>query len=301
MDSTQQAIQVLKDGGIVVYPTDTAFGIGCRMDNEKAVDRLFAIRKRPLTLATPVLVASEQMALAYYLDAPEIVRRLMKTYWPGALTIISRCKKGLVCSPIRGGGETIGLRMPNHETALELIRGVSVPILGPSANFHGQPTPYRVGDVDPELIKLVDFVVPGDSSIGMASTVVDCSVNPYRIVRQGSIVLEKITVAIDSSGSEAIRVALETRGGAVHELKKPVSQAKAQEVLPMIEEILREHHLTFDNVTSIRVNTGPGSYTGLRVGIAIANMLGVFLGVTINDSPIGRTVVPLYEDDRYPS
>ena len=185
----QQAIKTLNDGGIVIYPTDTAFGMGCRMDDEKAVDRLFAIRRRPLTQATPVLVSSEAMALAYYLDPPEIVRHLMEKYWPGALTIIARCKKELVYSPIRGSGQTIGFRMPNHDTALELIRGVGVPILGPSANFHGHPTPYRFEDLGPEFIKLVDLVLPGDCSVGIASTVVDCSVTPYKVVRQGAIKL----------------------------------------------------------------------------------------------------------------
>ncbi len=188
-EAIMSAIQILRDGGIVMYPTDTAFGIGCRMDDRKAVDRLFSIRRRPFRQATPVLVASEETALAYYLDPSKIVRCLMKKYWPGALTIIAKCKKDLVYSPIRGGGETIGLRMPNHETALALIRGVGVPILGPSANFHGHPTPYRFEDLDPDLVKLVDFVIPGKCKAGNVSTVVDCSVSPYRIVRQGAVQL----------------------------------------------------------------------------------------------------------------
>lgn len=185
----KKAVQVLKGGGIVIYPTDTAFGIGCRMDDKKAVDRLFAIRRRPLTQATSVLVASEMTGLPYFFNPPKIVRHLMKKYWPGALTIIAKCKKNLVYSPIRGGGQTIGLRMPNHETALALIRGVGVPILGPSANFHGQPTPYRFEDLDPELVKLVDFVVQGECKIGNVSTVVDCSIDPYRIIRQGAVLV----------------------------------------------------------------------------------------------------------------
>ena len=295
----EEAITIVKNGGIVIFPTDTAFGIGCRMDHKKAVDRLFEIRRRPLTQATPVLVASEAMGLPYYVDPPEIVRRLMKKYWPGALTIIAKCKKKLVYSPIRGAGETIGLRMPNHETALELIRGVSVPILGPSANFHGQPTPYRYEDLDQELIKLVDFVVQGVSPVGMASTVVDCSVSPYRIVRQGAIVLASATIMIDSSGSESVSVVLETGEGKRSTLKKPVSQAKAQEVLPMIGELLMKHEFALDDVAAIQVNTGPGSYTGLRVGIAIANMLGFLLGVPINGLPAGQQSFPVYEGDRW--
>lgn len=269
------------------------------MDDKKAVDRLFAIRKRPRTQATPVLVSSREQALAYYLDPLEIVRRLMDQYWPGALTIIARCKKNLIYSPIRGGGETIGFRMPKHETALELIREVGVPILGPSANFHGQPTPYRFEDLDPKLVKLVDYVVPGICSVGIASTVVDCSEHPYRIVRQGSIVFKEISVVIDSSGSEAIRVALETSSDETFEITKSVTRAKAQEVLPMIEKLLTKHDFALVDVAAIRVNTGPGSYTGLRVGIAIANMLGFLLGVPINGLAVGQQAFPVYEGDRW--
>ncbi len=188
-DRIKAAIQTLSVDGIIIYPTDTAFGIGCRVDRHEAVDRLFAIRKRPLTQATPVLVSSKDMALAYFAYPSDVVRRLMDEYWPGALTIVAPCKKNLIYSPIRGDGNNIGLRMPNHETALTIIRGVGVPILGPSANFHAAPTPYRQEDLDPELVKLVDLVVPGTCSIGNISTVVDCSVEPYKIIRQGAVQL----------------------------------------------------------------------------------------------------------------
>ncbi len=187
MDVTAEAIKILAEGGIVIYPTDTAFGIGCRIDRPASVDRLFSLRKRPLTQATPVLVASIEMAPVYFDNPSDVVRRLMEKHWPGALTIVAKCHKKLVYSPIRGGGNNIGLRMPNHETALQIIRGVGVPILGPSANFHGAPTPYREADLDPELVKLVDLVVPGATSSGNVSTVVDCSVTPYKILRQGAI------------------------------------------------------------------------------------------------------------------
>lgn len=191
----KKAIEILKNGGIVIYPTDTAFGIGCRIDNHKAVDRLFVLRRRPETQAMPVLVSSIDMALAYFDSPSHIVRHLVNTYWPGALTIVSPCKKELIYSSIRGGGKTVGLRMPNHEVPLKIIEAVGAPILGPSANFHGVPTPYRSQDLDPELIKLVDFVVSevvksreaGSSSAGQASTVVDCSIEPYRILRQGAV------------------------------------------------------------------------------------------------------------------
>jgi len=183
----QQAIKVLEDGGIVIFPTDTAFGIGCRIDDHAAVDRLFDIRKRPVTQATPVLVASFEDALPYLNSPSDIVRHFMKTYWPGALTIIARCKKNIIYSPIRGGGETIGIRMPDHPGLRRVITEVGCPILGPSANFHGGNTPFLFEDLDPELVRQVDFVFPGICKKKSVSTVIDCSVDPYVVLRQGAV------------------------------------------------------------------------------------------------------------------
>lgn len=181
--------EIVRNGGIIIFPTDTAFGIGCRIDNHQAVDRLFKIRRRPRTQPMPVLVSSIQMALSYYFDPSDVVRRLMKDHWPGALTIVAQCHKNDISSPIRGGGGTVGLRMPDHSAILKIIEEVGVPVLGPSANFHGDPTPYSIADLNPELVNLVDYVVPGECSVRQASTVVDCSVIPYKIIRQGAVVL----------------------------------------------------------------------------------------------------------------
>jgi len=188
-EQVQKAIEILNAGGIIIFPTDTAFGVGCRIDKPQAIDRIFEIRRRPKEQALPVLVRSSKQALAFYQHPSDIVRRLMKTHWPGGLTIIDMCKKELVYSPIRGGGDTVGMRHPNHETLQRILDGVGVPIVGPSANFHGKPTPYCFEDLDPAFVALVDFVVEGTCVSRNVSTVVDCTSNPYRIVRQGVVVL----------------------------------------------------------------------------------------------------------------
>jgi L-threonylcarbamoyladenylate synthase len=185
----QKAISILNAGGIVVFPTDTAFGVGCRIDMSGAIGRIFQIRNRPTTQALPVLVGSIDQALAYFTHPSDIVRHLMKTYWPGALTIVDTCKKELIDSPIRAGGETVGLRWPDHPIPQALIEGVGVPIVGPSANFHGKSTPFQFTALDPEFITLVDFVIPGDCIGTLSSTVVDCSRDPYTIIRQGAVTL----------------------------------------------------------------------------------------------------------------
>lgn len=188
-DHIKHASTVVRTGGIIIFPTDTAFGIGCRIDSKEAVDRLFTLRKRPLSQATPVLVDSAGMAALYYDDPPPVVQALMTRYWPGALTIVAPCNMSRVYSPVRGGGNTIGLRMPKNDTILCIIRAVGVPVLGPSANFHGDRTPYAYSELNESLTRLVDYVVPGVCTLKGASTVVDCSVKPVRIVRQGAVTL----------------------------------------------------------------------------------------------------------------
>lgn len=110
---------------------------------------------------------------------------------------------------------------------------------------------------------------------------------------------QSITLFIDTSRSDVIRVALKRDSGSRITKERDITVAKAQEALPLIEELLVQSDHTVEDITEIRVNTGPGSYTGLRVGVAIANMLGALLGVPINDLPVGQTVTPLYEGDRW--
>lgn len=185
-----QGITVLNQGGVVIFPTDTAFGIGCRIDNAEAIKRLFTIRKRPITQPTPVLLASLKMAEGYVKPiGSEVIDKLVTPFWPGALTIVLPCKTEQVPELVRGGGKTLGIRIPNHLTTLQLISSVGVPILGPSANFHGEKTPFSQNDLDPNLIKLVDYVIPGSCFTQLASTVIDCCVKPWKVVRKGAVVI----------------------------------------------------------------------------------------------------------------
>lgn len=185
-----EAVRVLRDGGIVIFPTDTAFAIGCRIDNEESIERLFKMRKRPVDKATSVLIDSIDMGKKYLQPFDEGVMKLMVRYWPGALTIVLTCNKDKVPSLVRGSGSTLGVRIPNHETARSIISAVGVPLLGPSANFANNPTPYDFRDIDNELMKLVDFVVKGETKFQKVSTVIDCSRKPWKILREGAIELK---------------------------------------------------------------------------------------------------------------
>lgn len=187
----EEAVTILNNDGVIVYPTDTAFAVGCRIDHKKAIERLFKIRKRPRTQATPVLVDTVKMAQEYLKPIPkEVIDKLIEPYWPGALTIILDCNIVKVPEFVRGGRNTLGVRIPNHKVVRAIIRGVGVPILGPSANFHGGKTPYRMEELDKEFVKQVDFVVEGECPVGNVSTVIDCTVRPWKVLRRGAITIE---------------------------------------------------------------------------------------------------------------
>src|SRR6185369_7081565 len=103
-DQINKSINIIKQGGIVIFPTDTAFGIGCRVDNEESVKRLFEVRKRPPQQATPVLFDSIERVKEFVLPFSSDVEALMEKHWPGALTIVIPCHKEKVPSFVRGGG-----------------------------------------------------------------------------------------------------------------------------------------------------------------------------------------------------
>jgi len=186
MNNVNQAVEILNKGGVIVFPTDTVFGIGCRIDNLGAIERLFKIRKRPLDKATPVLVSNLEMAKSYWdSDTRQVEEKLISKYWPGALTIVLKADKEKVLSLVRGGGENVGIRMPKNDLILEIIEKVGVPILAPSANLHGEQTPYSKNDLNKYIVQSVDLVLDGECLYKNASTVIDCTKNPWEILRQG--------------------------------------------------------------------------------------------------------------------
>ncbi len=190
MNELDEAIKIIKQGGIVIFPTDTAFGIGCRVDSEKSIERLFEIRKRPIDKAMPVLFDSIDRVREFVSPFESSTEAIMEKYWPGALTIILDCNETKVPSQVRGGERTLGVRIPDHKLIIDLIKGSNIPITGSSANFAGEKTPFSFEGLDKSLVKLVDFVLEGKTKGSeLSSTVVNVTQNPWKIVRQGSVVL----------------------------------------------------------------------------------------------------------------
>jgi L-threonylcarbamoyladenylate synthase len=184
----QEAIKVFKNGGIVIFPTDTAIGIGCKLNNEKSLKKLFEIRKRPQNKPMLILVDSVEMAQKYLLPIPqEIIDKLIDRYWPGELTIIFNCNIDKVPSLARNGGNTLGVRLPDNFKLRALIKEIGAPIVAPSANFSGEKPPFKLEELDPELEKLADYVLKEGTGLQKnVSTIIDCTVTPWKIIREGA-------------------------------------------------------------------------------------------------------------------
>ena len=187
MENKNEAIKQLKAGKIGIFPTDTAFGIGCRADDEKAVKRVYKIRNRPEEKALLILVSSIKMASEYAYIDDKVRRELIDLYWPGGLTIILPCKTEKIPAVVRAGGSTIAIRFPSNPMICEVIEKIGVPIVAPSANFSGEATPFSLEEVDHSLLKEVDFILPGMCTMKGISTIIDATVAPWKVIRQGVV------------------------------------------------------------------------------------------------------------------
>lgn len=179
LPEVEKAARIIRGGGIVVFPTDTVYGIGCRFDDPKAIERIAKIKKRSSRQQMPVLVSAVSQVEKIASVNPQ-AKNFIKKYWPGGLTIIMKKKKE---------DETIGIRMPDHQLTRKLIKLAGIPIVGTSANFHADPSVTSYRDLNQKLIKEVDFVLKGECPGEIESTVVDTTVTPYEIIRQGAISL----------------------------------------------------------------------------------------------------------------
>ena len=175
-----KAAQIINSGGVVIFPTDTVYGIGAKFNDSEAVERIYKIKGTQKTQPFPVLVSGVSQAQKI-VTMNETAKRLAKKYWPGALTIIGKAKDG---------SGKVGVRQPDHIAPLTIIKESGTPIIGTSANFHGQKAPSNMGDLDLQLAKLADFVVLGECKNEGESTVVDTTVDPPKILRLGAVKLD---------------------------------------------------------------------------------------------------------------
>lgn len=162
-EKMKEAAQIIKDGGIVAFPTETVYGLGSDALNEDAVKKIFIAKGRPQDNPLIVHVASKNIQ-SLVEDIPDIAQRLIDKYWPGPLTLILK-KKSIIPDMTSANLDTIGIRMPNNEIALKLIEMSNTVIAAPSANISGRPSPTDVERCIDDLSGRVDCIVGGKKVI----------------------------------------------------------------------------------------------------------------------------------------
>lgn len=188
----EEVAQIIKNGGLVLFPTETVYGLGANGLDENAVKKIYIAKGRNENNPINLLVSNIEMIESVAKDISEIEYKLMESFFPGPFTIILK-KKSIVPSIVTANGDTVGVRMPSGIIAKELVELAGVPIAAPSANISGKPCGTNFNDIYNDFKDKVDYMIDGgDSSIGIESTIVKVIDNIPHILRPGSITDEQI-------------------------------------------------------------------------------------------------------------
>ncbi|GAH15737.1 unnamed protein product, partial [marine sediment metagenome] len=181
------AVNLIKKGEIIGFPTETVYGLAADAFNERAVDKLFEIKRRPKDIPLTIQIASIDKLSDVIIMKTEIVETLARDMWPGPLTLILE-KKEIIPNIVTSGKKTVGIRIPANRIALKLLELLKTPIVAPSANFYLKHSPTSAKQVRDNFNNIIPMILDGgESKIGIASTIVDLTTDPPRILREGSI------------------------------------------------------------------------------------------------------------------
>jgi len=201
----RQAAEIIRQGGIVAFPTETVYGLGADAHNPLAVARVFEVKRRPFFDPLIVHIASPAHLKKLVKDIPSSARKLTEKLWPGPLTVVL-FKEEHIPDIVTAGLPTVALRMPSHPMALSLIKESKCPLAAPSANPFGYLSPTTAEHVRGQLADQVDLILDGGPCpVGVESTIVSFSENKPRLLRPGGVSLEEIESIIGKVEISPIR------------------------------------------------------------------------------------------------
>ncbi len=194
-EQLQTAVKILREGGLVAYPTDTVYGLGADAFNERAVERVYEVKGRPEGMPLPLLLADVSQISQVAVDISDLAWRLAERFLPGALTLVLHSDPRIP-RRVTAGGDTIAVRVPDHPVPRALIHSLGSPITGTSANLSGMPSITSADEVARQLGAKVDLIISyGGCYKGKESTIVDTTGSRPRILRQGAIPRDEIEKA----------------------------------------------------------------------------------------------------------
>lgn len=223
-----RAVEILRRGGIVAFPTETVYGMGCDATNEEALKRLYEVKGRSLDKPFIVGVWSKEI-VSKIAEVDDRAKKLMDAYFPGPLTLVLKSKGSL--SQILSPEGKIAVRVPAHEVPLKLMEELERPIVVPSANISGRPSLTRWEHVVEELGEKIDAVIKGECRVGIESTIVDLTVKPARVLRVGAIDVDSIR--------KHVEVVVEPRKD-TYSLSCPVYVFAGEKAMEKIEKFAEE-------------------------------------------------------------
>jgi len=189
-DATRHALEILKAGGLVAFPTDTVYGVGALAFDGKAVESIYAAKDRPVEKAIPVLIGDPEDLEKVGIHIPASAHQLAVRFWPGPLTILVPKRASLPESV--SATSTVGVRVPDHEVARAILRAAG-PMAVTSANISGEASPVTAEEVYEQLGGRIDLIIDGGKTPGgVPSTLVDCTTPELKVLREGPISLEEL-------------------------------------------------------------------------------------------------------------
>jgi L-threonylcarbamoyladenylate synthase len=212
-DEIERAVEILRHGGLVAFPTETVYGLGADASNAEAVARLFAVKRRPAEHPVIVHFADAPAAFAWARAVPRAAHELAARFWPGPLTLILK-RAAHVGDYITGGQDNVGLRVPAHPVARELLARFGGGLAAPSANRFGRVSPTTAAHVRADLGEDVDLVLEGGpSSVGIESTILDMSGAEPLLLRPGHIAAAALEEVLGERVQQAHGAAVRHPGG----------------------------------------------------------------------------------------
>ena len=191
-----RAAAVLRQGGLVAFPTETVYGLGANAMDGRAVRRIFEVKGRPPDNPLIVHVAAVSEVAVLVREVPPAARLLGEKFWPGPLTLVLPAAPG-VPREVRAGLETVAVRMPSHPVALALIRAAGVPVAAPSANTSGRPSPTTAAHVLEDLGGKIEVILDGGPApVGVESTVLDMTAEVPTVLRPGGVPVEALAAVL---------------------------------------------------------------------------------------------------------
>ena len=244
------AVESLKAGKLVSFPTETVYGLGAHARNSEAVAKVFQAKGRPSSHPLIVHIPSSKHLSEWAIDIPDAAWLLAKYFWPGPLTLILK-KHPSVSSTITGGQDTIGIRVPQHPMTLELLRRLNSGLVGPSANSYGQISPTLAQHVEADLGHKVDYILEGGPCVvGIESTILYLG-DPNRpsIMRQGTISAAEISQVL------GFPIATEKASASIRVPGAKSSHYAPSKPLYLVEpsalSVLTENHLNNNSICSV--------------------------------------------------